>query len=311
MRRLLIDTDTASDDAVALIMALREPSVQVEAITVVAGNLPLPLAVRNALICVEVAATYTPPVYAGVARPFLRDLFTAENVHGQDGLGDMGWPDPALPPANGHAADAIIALAERYPHELEIITLGPLMNLALACLKAPHIARLVKSVHVMGGCGFGPGNVTPVAEFNMYVDADAVAIVLNSGLPLTFVGWDVSTDATFITQQDLDALLASGSPIADFCVRCNTALKQYNADLWGKHGIDLPDPVTMAAALYPDLITRQITAYTQIERTGAASYGQLLIDQHHLLGRPANAQIVLQIDAARFKAALFHLLGAG
>lgn len=308
MRRFLIDTDTTSDDAVALIMALREPAIRVEAITVVAGNVPLPLAVKNALISVQVADTYAPPVYAGVAKPLLRELLTSEFVHGADGMGDMNLPEPTLQVTEGHAVDQIIELTQRYPHELEIITLGPLMNLALACLKAPEIATLVKHVYVMGGNGFGPGNMTPVAEFNIFVDAEAAQIVLDSQMPLTFVGWDVSTDETFLTQADLDALLATRSQVAEFCVRCNAVLKQYNADAWGKVGIDLPDPVTMAVALYPEIVTRQLSAYVTVEHKSTNTYGQMVIDQHGLLDRPANATICQQIDAVRFKQILQDLL---
>jgi len=308
MRKILIDTDTASDDAVALIMALRDEGVQVEAITVVAGNLPLDRAVKNALICVEMARTYTPPGYQGAAKPLLRDLYSAEFVHGDDGMGNMGLPEPHLTCTAGHASDKIIELAQRYPGEIEIVTLGPLTNLSLACLKAPEIARQVKSVFIMGGTGFGPGNITPVAEFNLYVDAEAAQIVLNSGLPLTFVGWDVSTDDTFITQADIDWLLSGGSEIAQFCVRCNDALKQYNADAWGKIGIDLPDPVTMAAAIHPEIITQQTDAYCYVEYRSEAAYGQLVIDAQHLLNRPANATICQKVDAQQFKALLFRLI---
>lgn len=308
MRHFLIDTDTASDDAVALIMALREPSVRVEAITVVAGNVPLDLAVRNALIAVEMADTYTPPVYRGMGKPLLRDLFTAENVHGLDGLGDVGWPDPRGAAAAAHAVDAIIEAAQQYEGQLEIITLGPLTNLAMACLKAPQIAQLVKHVYVMGGSGFGPGNITPVAEFNVYVDAEAAHIVVTSGLPLTFVGWDVSTDETFVTADELDALLATGSPIAAFCVRCNGVLKQYNMDTWGKAGVDLPDPTTVAAALFPDIITEQCDAFVSVEYRSPTTYGQLIIDRHGLLAQPANATIYSAMDATRFKRVLSRLI---
>lgn len=308
MRRFLIDTDTASDDAVALIMALREESVKVEAITVVAGNIPIDLAVKNALISVEFADTYAPPVYKGMGKPLLRDLFTAENVHGEDGLGDVGWPDPQLTAADGHGVDKIIETVHQFPNELEIITLGPLTNLAMACLKEPTIAQLVKHVYVMGGAGFGHGNITPVAEFNIFVDAEAAHIVTTSGLPITFVGWDVSTDDTFVTTEELDQLLATGSKIADFCVRCNTTLKQYNHESWGKEGIDLPDPTAVAAALFPEIITKQLDAFVAIEHHAPATYGQLIIDANNLLGQKANATICYEIDAARFKELLFKLV---
>jgi len=144
MRRFLIDTDTASDDAVALIMALREPDIRVEAITVVAGNLPLPLAVKNALLSVEVANTYRPPVFAGMAKPLLRDLFTSEFVHGDDGMGNMGLPEPALAAEREHAVDALIRILTGAPDELELITLGPLTNISMVCLRAPEAIRKLK-----------------------------------------------------------------------------------------------------------------------------------------------------------------------
>lgn len=305
MRRIVIDTDTASDDAVALIFALRDDRAQIEAITVVAGNVPVDTGVKNALIAVEMAATYKPPVYRGCSKPMMRDLFTSEFVHGSDGMGDMHLPDPALRAMSGHAIDKIIELVTHNPGEIEIITLGPLTNLALAYLKEPRIAQLVKHVFVMGGGGFGPGNITPVAEFNVYVDAEAAQIVLTSGMPLTFVGWDVSTDETFINQADMAYLLGTGSPIAQFCVRCNEGLRLHNEEVWGQSGFDLPDPVTVIAALYPEIIVKQSTAYSFVEYRSADTYGQMVIDGNHLLKRPANVTICHKIDAARFKEILF------
>lgn len=308
MRPLLIDTDTASDDVVAIIMALREPSVNVEAITVVAGNLPLDQAINNALIAIEEARTYTPPVYRGVERPFLRPLVTAESVHGQDGLGDMNHPPPRLQPAHGHAVDIIIDAAHRHAGQLEIITLGPLMNLALACLKAPEIVPLVQRVTVMGGTGFGGGNITPTAEFNLYVDAEAAHIVLNSGLPLTFVGWDMCNGDAFLHAAELDALVATGSEIAAFCVRCNATLREFNRRTWGKEGIDFADPVAMAVALDPSIMTDGVHAYGSIEHQSELTYGQLVIDPFNLLERAPNATFARAIDAARFKALLRRLI---
>ncbi|HEX2619582.1 MAG TPA: nucleoside hydrolase [Phototrophicaceae bacterium] len=306
MRKILIDTDTASDDAVALIAALRDPQIQIEAITVVAGNVPLDLAVKNALISVQVADTYAPPVYRGAVKPMMKALFTSEFVHGDDGMGNMNLPDPVLTAAEGHAIDQIIERVLANSGKLEIITLGPLTNLALAYLKAPEIAHRIKRVVVMGGNGFGPGNVTPVAEFNMFVDAEAAQIVLNSGMPLMFVGWDVSTDETFINQADIDALLASGSEIARFCVRCNATLQAHNAESWGKIGFDLPDPVTVITAIYPEIITDQVNAYSYVEYRSPDTYGQMVIDRYKLLNRPPNVTICQKIDPKRFKQLLFE-----
>lgn len=306
MRRFLIDTDTASDDVVALIIALRDPNIHVEAITVVAGNLPLDRAVTNALISIEQAGTYAPPVYRGVGKPLLRPLVTSEFVHGSDGMGEMNLPPPTLTAALGHAIDQMIEIVGRYPGEVEIVTLGPLTNLALAVLKAPDMATQVKQVTIMGGQGRGAGNMTPVSEFNIYVDAEAAQVVLQSGLPLRFVGWDCSTDETFITQADIDRIHATHSARAAFCVRCNQTLIEYNARSWGKVGFDLPDPVAMIAALYPDVITEEISAYCAVEHKSEATYGQLIIDEHRLLNRPPNATVCLKIDAHRFKEILFE-----
>ena len=187
MRHFLIDTDTASDDAVALIMALREPSIKVEAITVVAGNCPLETCLKNALISIERAGTYIPPIYSGIPKPLFRKLFTSEFVHGQDGMGNMNLPQPALEVQSAHAVDAIIEMAHRFPGELEIVTLGPLSNLAMALLREPELPALVKQIYIMGGAGLGAGNITPVAEFNFYVDAEAVHLVMQANFVKTVV----------------------------------------------------------------------------------------------------------------------------
>lgn len=310
MRRIIIDTDSASDDAVALIYALRLSDVRVEAITAVAGNLPLPLCVKNALVSIERAGTYAPPVYAGAPGPLLRRLFTSEFVHGDDGMGGMDLDEPALRPSDGHAVDAIIGLARAHPGELDLITLGPLTNLALAAKLEPRLPELLRSVWAMGGAGHGPGNVSPTAEFNLFVDAEAAQIVLDAGLKPAFVGWDVSTDETFLGPADMDRL-ERGSDIARFALRCNRSLVEHNRSAWdGKVGFDLPDPVATIAALHSELILERYDAYCAMGLKDEATYGQLVIDRGKTLGRKPNASIVTKIDAAGFKARLFGALGA-
>lgn len=310
MRRIIIDTDTASDDAVALLYALLVPEVRVEAITVVAGNLPLSLCVKNALVSVETAGTYAPPVYSGAPGPLLRRLFTSEFVHGSDGMGGMDLPEPSARPEKAHAVDAIIGLARLNPGELDLVTLGPLTNLALAVKLEPELPRLLRSVWVMGGTGHGPGNVAPAAEFNLFVDAEAAQIVIDSGLRPTFVGWDVSTDETFLGPADMERL-AQGSAAARFSLRCNRDLVKFNERAWGgKRGFDLPDPVAMIAALHPELIVERYDAYCAMSWKDETTYGQLVIDRGRTLGREPNASIVTKIDARAFKDRLFGVLGA-
>ena len=306
MKHFLIDTDTASDDAVALLMALREPSVRVEAITVVAGNCPLDISVRNALISVELAGTYAPPVYAGMPQPLLRELFTSEHVHGQDGLGNMDLPSPASEKQSDHAVDIIIEMAHRFPGELEIITLGPLTNLAMAILKEPTLPDLIKRVYIMGGTGLGPGNITPVAEYNFYVDAEAAHLIIQSNLTKTVIGWDVCMAESFLNRSDIAHLNSLGA-LGEFAVRTSATLIEFTKGL-GKDGFGPADQTAVAVALYPDIVTKQFDAYGYVEYKSEKAYGQFIIDQFQATGKPHNVTAITEIDAKQFKEKLFQLL---
>jgi len=306
MRHFLIDTDTASDDAVALLMALREPSVRVGAITVVAGNCPLDIGVRNALISVELAGTYAPPVYAGMSQPLLRELVTSEHVHGQDGLGNMDLPAPASEKQSGHAVDKIIEMAHCFPGELEIITLGPLTNLAMAILKEPSLPDLIQRVYIMGGAGLGPGNITPVAEFNFYVDAEAAHLVIQSKLEKTVIGWDVCMAEAFLNRSDIAHLDSLGA-LGEFAVRTSVSLIEFTKGL-GMDGFGPADQTAVAVALYPGIITKQFDVYGYVEYKSEKAYGQFIIDQLQVTGKPHNVTAVTEIDAKQFKEKLFQLL---
>lgn len=251
-RRIIIDTDTASDDVIALLYALRQSDVVVEAITVVAGNLPLELCVKNAFVGIEKAGTYEPPVFKGAQKPLCKELFTSEYVHGSDGMGEMLLPSPKGVIQDDHAANAIVSLAKKYPGEIDLITLGPLTNLALATILEPNLSSLLSSVWVMGGTGSKIGNITPVAEFNLFVDPHAAQIVLDAKLKPRFVGWDVSTDETFLNEKDME-ILEKGSETSRFALRCNKTLVEHNANCWGRTGFDLPDPTAMISFLHPSI----------------------------------------------------------
>ncbi len=252
MRNFIIDTDTASDDAVALVMALRQPDIKVKAITVVAGNVPLPLAVQNALYTVELCGADA-PVYAGCAKPLLRDLETAQDVHGRDGLGDIGLTLKGRRPAVGHAADALREVINAHAGDITLVTLGPLTNVALALLREPELARCVSQCWIMGGIGSGHGNVTPTAEFNIWVDPEAAKIVYESGMNITMVGWDISwKHATFDAKQ-ADEIRRIGTPLAEFVVDIQATLTEFSMRENDLAGFDLPDPITMAAAIDPSI----------------------------------------------------------
>src|SRR6266404_8949304 len=219
-RAFLIDTDTASDDAVAIIMALRALDVRVVAITTVAGNVDVQQSTRNALYTVELCGADV-PVYTGTEKPLLRRYENATWFHGRDGLGDHGYPPPRRAPGKLHAVDAIIEAIEANPG-LVIVTLAPLTNLALALMKKPDIAAKVGRCVVMGGAPCCEGNVTPAAEYNIWVDPEAARIVMRSRLPLELVGWQTSRGAAVLNQADITQVKSFNAPLADFAVECNS-----------------------------------------------------------------------------------------
>lgn len=306
MHHFLIDTDTAADDAVALLMALREPAVKVEAITIVAGNCPIHTATKNALNVIERAGTYQPPVYLGAHKPMMRELETCEGIHGEDGMGNMFLPEPRIAAQNGHAVDKIIELAHQFKGELQIITIGPLTNLAMAFLKEPELPKLIKNLYIMGGTGLGGGNVTPVAEFNIWADAEAAHIVLSGLFEPTFIGWDVITGDTFLNSTDIQDVKQAGV-VGEFSVRCLQKLIEFNNTI-GNDGVDLADPTAMAVALYPEIVTKGLHVYGVVEYKSEHSYGQLIIDQYGLMKKDANMTVVTGIDGEAFKKKLIHLM---
>lgn len=304
MRKFIIDTDTASDDVIAIITALREPSIDVLALTVVAGNIGIDQAVQNALVAIDVADTYQPRVYKGMGKPLFRDLFTADNVHGADGLGNMFLNIPDIPVESEHAIDALIRLIEENPYEIELVTLGPLTNIAMAALKAPETMNKLKSITLMAGTGLGAGNTTETAEFNVYVDAEALAIVLNLEVLKLFVGWDVIEKRSFITEKDLNDLKNSQSDTAKFAVRCTESLYEYCKKL-GINGFELADPTAMICAIWPEVMTKCINAYATVETKKDENYGQIFLDQQ---SSTPNSVTCIDLDSDLFKTYLFNSL---
>jgi len=299
MERLIIDTDTASDDAVALLIALRTPDVTVDAITVVAGNMPIAKGVQNALYTVELCERTT-PVYAGMEAPLTRPLETAEAVHGQDGMGDVGLPLTGRVPAAGHAVDELLARFDRDPGAITLVTLGPLTNVAMAILRDPSFASKVRRCVVMGGTGSLPGNVTPLAEYNIWVDPEAADIVFRSGMPITMVGWDVSRKYATFGPADADRLEAVGTDLARFCVAIQRALLQYCLTQTKLEGFDLPDPITMAVAVDPTVATRTEHRFVAVETGGTWGRGQTMVDELGVTGQPPNVHVVREASRERF-----------
>lgn len=298
MRKFIIDTDTASDDAVALVMALRHPDIDVQAITVVAGNVPLAQAVQNALYTVDLCNKRT-PVYAGCAKPLLRELSTAEEVHGKDGMGDIGLPLGGRTAAAGHGADALRQVIQSNAGDITLVTLGPLTNVALALLREPGLAQQVSHCCIMGGIGSGHGNVTPLAEFNIWVDPEAAKIVFESGLPITMIGWDISWKYAVFDQKQASEIRRIATPLAEFAVDIQTALNQYALDQTNLAGFDLPDPMAMAAAIDPTVASYE-KRRVDITTSDGLARGLTVIDRLNMTGRPPQVQVAVSANRELF-----------
>lgn len=276
-RTLLIDTDTASDDAVALIMAMRCREVRVAAITVVAGNVRVSQATSNALLTVELCRADV-PVYSGAEGPLLRKLEIADWFHGADGLGDHGYKPATRRAEQGYAVDALIQTVRENPG-IEIVTLGPLTNIAVALLREPKLAASVKRCVVMGGAPCCVGNVTPAAEFNIWVDPEAARIVFRSGLPLEMVGWQLCCGDAALNQADIERVLTLKNPIAEFAIHCNSTAAEAFFKQTGQRGIAFPDPVAMGIALNPALCTLASQHYVEIEVASELTRGMTVVDR--------------------------------
>ncbi|WP_158823643.1 nucleoside hydrolase [Granulicella sp. S156] len=276
-RKILIDTDTASDDAVALIMALRSPDVSVQAITVVAGNVSVEQGTRNALYTVELCGASV-PVFSGAAAPLIRPLEDASWFHGRDGLGDQGYQPKTRVPEDVLAVDAIVRTVEANPG-IEIITLGPLTNLALALRRRPDLASSIGRCVVMGGAPCCEGNVTPSSEYNFWVDPEAARIVLRSRLPIELVGWQLSRGAAVVSGREIEEILALKTRFGEFAIRSNeTAAKAYLTQT-GEEGIALPDPTAMAILLDPSLSLVASAHYMDVQVDSGITRGMSVIDK--------------------------------
>lgn len=318
-RCFLIDTDTASDDAVALIMALCAPDVCVAAITTVAGNVDVEQATRNALYTVELCDADV-PVYRGAAKPLLRNHQNATWFHGRDGLGDHGYPPPQRTAERRHAVDAMIEAMEGNPG-LVLVTLGPLTNVALALARKPEIAAKVTRCVVMGGAPCCEGNVTPAAEYNIWVDPEAARIVLGSGLPIELIGWHLCRRDAALSPSDIELVLKLNTERARFAIECNSHARQAYLKQTGEDGICLPDPVAMAVALDPAIGTCWSEHYVDVETSSELTRGMTIVDRlnvvtddrnrpvwAHLLAKGPNAKVCWTIETKRWKEALYAAL---
>jgi len=295
---IIIDCDPGADDAIALFLALAFPEkLDVLGITTVAGNVPLHLTQKNARCLCELAGRADLPVYAGCPRPLLRPLITAEDVHGRTGLDGIHLPEPMMPLQEQHAVDFLIDTVMRSPGNITLATLGPLTNLAVAIVKQPAICERLQEVVMMGGAQT-QGNITPSAEFNVYVDPHAAQVVVTAGIRLTIVSLDVTHQA-IATPKRLNTIKAINSPISAATIGLLNHYGAYDMQRYGFPGPPLHDPCVIAYLLQPDLFTSR-RAYVAIETTSELTMGRTVIDQWHVTNQPANATVIESIEAEGF-----------
>ncbi|HEX6111546.1 MAG TPA: nucleoside hydrolase [Geminicoccaceae bacterium] len=302
-REIIIDCDPGHDDALAILLALASAEeVEVLAITAVAGNVPLALTAANARAVVELAGRRDLPVHAGCARPLVRELVTAEYIHGRSGLDGADLPAPTLPLAAAHAVDALIELVRaRPPGSVTLCTLGPLTNVGMALLKAPDLAPRLKEIVLMGGA-VGEGNTTPAAEFNIYVDPHAAKLVFEAGVPLTMFGLDVTHQA-LVTPARLAAIRALGTPVSAAVTGLLEFYNIYDQTRRGRPGAPLHDPCTIAWLLRPELFSGR-ACHVAIETRGEHTLGRTVVDWSGRREVPANAMVIDRMDDDGFFALL-------
>ncbi len=307
-RKIIIDTDPGQDDAVAILLALASPEdVDLLGITAVAGNVPLPLTQKNARIVCELAGHTDTKVFAGCDAPLARNLVTAEHVHGKTGLDGPQMDDPTMPLQDQHGVDFIIETLRREPAgTVTICPIGPLTNIATAFQRAPDIVARVQEIVLMGGAYFEVGNITPSAEFNIYVDPEAAKVVFGAGVPLTMMPLDVTHQA-LTTRPRVDAFRSMGTKVGDMVAAWTDFFERFDMEKYGSEGAPLHDPCTIAYLINPDLFQgRHINV--EVETGSDLTLGMTVADWWRVTDRPANAVFMKDINAEGFYALLAERL---
>ena len=318
-KKFIIDADTGSDDAVAILMALRDPKVDVLGVTVVSGNVPLKQGIINTLSTAELCDVDV-KVFAGADKPLTREYLeiytldefqkhvqtlssesvTAQCVHGVDGMGDIGVEPQNKNYEEQDAVDYLIESFNKNPNEITLVTLGPLTNVAKAIQKEPSISTKIKHCYVMGGTSDGSGNVSASAEYNIWVDPEAAQIVFNSGLAITMVGWDNSYKYAMLKDKEINELKSLKTKYADFCVDIQKTLIELTYASYGFYGFDLPDPITMAIALDNDIILESQQLHVLVDVRNGITRGQTIVDYFNAEQGDQNVRVVTKSDNLGF-----------
>lgn len=317
-RKFFIDTDTASDDAVALLMALETPDVEVLGVSIVSGNMPVEQGSINARYTIELCKKDT-PVYVGHDRPMVKKREHADWFHGPDGMGNMNYPDPEANENKSDYKEVLNNLINKYPNEITLVTLGPLTNVGQFALEYPESYQKIKDIYIMGGASTTVGNVTPAAEYNIWCDPEAADIVFQSGHPnITMIGWELCRGGANLTETEMDFVYSFKTAKGDFAIDCNKHALDSSQNWLGDPGLGLPDPVAMAVALNEKVVIKASRHHVKIVLDGPAR-GMTIVDELNVgesephidenwSHTTKNINVIWEIDNKEWKETLYQTL---
>ena len=296
-KRIIIDTDPGIDDAFTFLLALASPEIQLEALTTTQGNVTLEKATRNALSVLELCGANHIPVVEGSMYPLVQPLLASADVHGESGIGDAQLPGPDAKPLPQHAVDYLIERVLAEPNEITIFPIGPLTNIAMAIRKEPEFAKAVKELVIMGGAINENGNITPLAEFNIFVDPHAAHIAFHSGIPITLIPLDV-THKCLLKREHVDRLMKIESPITQFIKDAIEVYLNFSYE-HGFEGSALHDPLTLATIIAPELLTLK-EYYVDVDHSGGVAMGKTFADIFGKFNKPANMKVAMDVRGEDF-----------
>jgi purine nucleosidase len=302
-KRIIIDTDPGVDDSCTFLLALASPEIKLEALTTTQGNVTVEKATRNALSILELGHASHIPVAQGSVLPLVQPLRASAHVHGESGLGNSQLPEPHAKPVQGHAVDYLIDRVLAEPNEISIFPIGPLTNIAMAIRKEPRFAKAVKELVIMGGAIQEGGNMTPLAEFNIYVDPHAAHIVFHSGIPITLIPLDV-THRCLLKQEHVDRMMKINSSVTRFIRDAIEIYLKASLEL-GYEGCALHDPLTLATIIAPEFLTLK-DYYVDVDISGGVSMGKTFADIFNVTKKPANLKVAMDVRGEDFIELFLH-----
>jgi purine nucleosidase len=307
-KRLIIDTDTAGDDTQAILYAAYADRVDLEALTIVSGNVEFDYEVENAKYTLDLAEMAdSVPVYEGAREPLMKDHDFADYVHGEGGLGGDLFPDTGIVSADDHAVDAVLDAVRSDPGEVSLLCIGPLTNVALACVREPDLNDLVDEVWVMGGAANCLGNVTPAAEYNFWVDPDAAKIALDH-LDVTLVDWGLTARASVLDAEDFDRIETYNTEEADFFLELTTSVREYTRESIGVDGTTQPDSLAAAAFVYPELIEEAGVYHADVDEREGMTRGYSMVDEDGVTDGETRTRVIERVDADAFGESIHAML---